>query len=120
MMPPQFPVVKYPSGRVERGKFRKALVAASLRDTPHVPVIPLTVLWVTASPSAGCSNCKDGGHETGKRLCSVSKMAENETAATGAAVKGLAESWGFEPQRGFESPTRLAGEHLRPLGQLSA
>lgn len=31
----------------------------------------------------------------------------------------LAESWGFEPQIGFESYTRLAGEHLQPLGQLS-
>ena len=31
----------------------------------------------------------------------------------------LAESWGFEPQMGFGAHTRLAGEHLRPLGQLS-
>jgi hypothetical protein len=31
----------------------------------------------------------------------------------------LAESWGFEPQIGFAPYTRLAGEHLRPLGQLS-
>ena len=31
----------------------------------------------------------------------------------------MAESWGFEPQIGFASYTRLAGEHLRPLGQLS-
>ena len=31
----------------------------------------------------------------------------------------LAESWGFEPQKGFGALTRLAGEHLRPLGQLS-
>ena len=31
----------------------------------------------------------------------------------------LAESWGFEPQIEFAPYTRLAGEHLRPLGQLS-
>ena len=31
----------------------------------------------------------------------------------------LAESWGFEPQIPFAGYTRLAGEHLRPLGQLS-
>ena len=35
------------------------------------------------------------------------------------ALSRLAESWGFEPQIGFASYTRLAGEHLRPLGQLS-
>ena len=35
------------------------------------------------------------------------------------ARSDLAESWGFEPQKGFAALTRLAGEHLRPLGQLS-
>src|SRR5947209_16240655 len=30
-----------------------------------------------------------------------------------------AEREGFEPSRGFTTPNRLAGDHLRPLGHLS-
>ena len=46
-------------------------------------------------------------------------------AAVAVAVGGeellerLAEREGFEPSRGFSSPTRLAGERFRPLSHLS-
>lgn len=50
-------------------------------------------------------------------ICGRQVTIKNNPAGAGCNV--LAESWGFEPQIGFESYTRLAGEHLQPLGQLS-
>ena len=59
-------------------------------------------------------------HATGmSRPLGFESPAQKRQRPRAGARSNLAESWGVEPQKGFAALTRLAGEHLRPLGQLS-
>lgn len=49
----------------------------------------------------------------------AAKNPHHDATGEGSKRCRVAESWGFEPQIRFVAYTRLAGEHLRPLGQLS-
>ena len=67
---------------------------------------------------------QSGCAPTGARISSARIRKEPESASEfglAASTGGelVAESWGFEPQIPVAGYTRLAGEHLRPLGQLS-
>ena len=63
-------------------------------------------------PAHATGMCRPRGFESPVRTC---RMKKGRYAFV-PAPHDLAESWGFEPQKGVAALTRLAGERLQPLG----